>query len=203
VIDAEAKSKIFQANISNIIRKVKSGKPLSSAELELLEQTSEQSEAKKPAEPLARTIVATELCKLTGLTDRRHRQLAHDGYFPPPIRGKYQFEATIRGNFKYYQERSDGEMGNKVKFEAHRKLKLINDRTSGTLMETKTVSAELQGICAEQIKILRQKLENEYPTAVAGMDPAQARIFGKRLVDDICAKMRDFADAYEKKLKTS
>src|SRR5256885_3244989 len=31
------------------------------------------------------TISADRLCSLTGLTDRRHRQLAKEGYFPPPM----------------------------------------------------------------------------------------------------------------------
>lgn len=50
------------------------------------------------------TISAEKLCALTGLTDRRHRQLAKDGYFPPPLKGEYQLTATIQGMFKHYRE---------------------------------------------------------------------------------------------------
>jgi len=143
------------------------------------------------------TIASTQLCNLTHLTDRRHRQLAHDGYFPPPVRGKYQFVATIQGCFKYYQERSETQMGDKVKFESHRKLKLLNDRNAGTLILTATVEQRLHEIAAGQLKILRQRLENEYPTAVAGMDPAQARVYGKRLVDEICSQMRQLVEKWK------
>ena len=136
------------------------------------------------------TIASAQLCNLTHLTDRRHRQLAKDGYFPSPVRGKYQFVATIQGVFTYYQQRSESEIGDKVKFEAHRKLKLLNDQKAGTLIEVATMEKEIHEIASGQLKILRQKLENEYPIAVAGMDPAQARIYGKRLVDEICASMR-------------
>ena len=36
-------------------------------------------------------------------------------------------------------------------------------------------------------EILEAKLVNEYPSAVAGLDVPQARIYGKRLYDDILA----------------
>jgi hypothetical protein len=50
------------------------------------------------------TIPAKRLCALTGLTDRRHRQIADEGYFPPPVAGEYQLNATIAGLFKYFQK---------------------------------------------------------------------------------------------------
>jgi len=50
------------------------------------------------------TISAEALCSLTGLTDRRHRQLSKDGYFPPPLDGQYQARATLQGLFKYFRE---------------------------------------------------------------------------------------------------
>jgi hypothetical protein len=53
-------------------------------------------------------IDAEALSALSGLTDRRHRQLAKAGYFPPPNNGQYPLNATIRGLFKYYRERAKG-----------------------------------------------------------------------------------------------
>ena len=50
------------------------------------------------------TIAAVKLCSLTGLTDRRHRQIADQGFFPPPTRGLYQLTPTIAGMFRYYRE---------------------------------------------------------------------------------------------------
>src|SRR5262245_55214640 len=48
-------------------------------------------------------ITAEQLCSITGLTDRRHRQLAAAGYFPPPIRGRYQ-GVTLLGIIRYQRE---------------------------------------------------------------------------------------------------
>lgn len=50
------------------------------------------------------TITGERLCTLTGLSDRRHRQLAEQGYFPPPLKGQYQLTPTIQGMFRYYRE---------------------------------------------------------------------------------------------------
>lgn len=52
---------------------------------------------------LGPTITAEELCALTGLTDRRHRQLARVGYFPPPLRAGYERHKTIAGLYQYFQ----------------------------------------------------------------------------------------------------
>lgn len=51
-------------------------------------------------------ISAEKLCALTGKTDRRHRQLAKDGYFPPPINGEYQLSPTIAGFLRYVREQA-------------------------------------------------------------------------------------------------
>lgn len=50
------------------------------------------------------TLSAEKLCELSGLTDRRHRQIAAEGFFPPPIKGQYQANSTIRGLLRYYRE---------------------------------------------------------------------------------------------------
>lgn len=55
---------------------------------------------------MADTIHADKLCALTGLTDRRHRQLAKAGYFPPPVMSEYQLAPTIKGMFQYYREQN-------------------------------------------------------------------------------------------------
>jgi len=73
------------------------------------------------------TITADKLCALTGLTDRRHRQLAAQGFFPPPIGAHYQLAPTIQGMFRFYREvsirhrgtLSDAKLG---KTDAERKL---------------------------------------------------------------------------------
>jgi len=52
----------------------------------------------------ANLIHASALCSLTNLSDRRLRQLAKEGYFPPGRNGVYQKNETLKGLFKFYQE---------------------------------------------------------------------------------------------------
>jgi hypothetical protein len=55
------------------------------------------------AEPGAITV--TQLARLSGLTDRRLRELAGEGWFPKPTDGRYQLVPTIQGLLRYYRER--------------------------------------------------------------------------------------------------
>ncbi len=63
----------------------------------------------EPEEVSANQIRADVLCVMTGLTDRRLRQLATQGFYPPPNRGVYQREETLRGLFRYYREREEND----------------------------------------------------------------------------------------------
>lgn len=53
--------------------------------------------------PDPQTITGEKLSALTGLTDRRHRQLAKEGWFPDPKKGEYLLAPTIKGMFNYYR----------------------------------------------------------------------------------------------------
>ena len=73
---------------------------------------------------------AKQLVNITGLSDRRHRQLADEGFFPAPMDGKYSMEPTLRGICRYYRESRTvaKEKKAQIEFERHRKLKIENDR---------------------------------------------------------------------------
>lgn len=81
-------------------------------------------------EPNPEELTGAKLCEITGLTDRRHRQLADEGFFPPPIKGIYQFTATLKGVVAYLREqaaKADSTM------EEERLLKLKADRRMAEL----------------------------------------------------------------------
>jgi hypothetical protein len=72
-----------------------------------------------------------------------------------------------------------------------RKLRIKNDRDSGALVSRRVIQDFLAKLAAGIDQALEQKLCNEYPSAVAGLDTAQARIYGKRLGDDIRRQCRE------------
>jgi len=67
------------------------------------------------------TISAEKLAALTGYTDRRHRQLASAGYFPPPVDSQYQLVPTIQGLFRYFRQRAESTDAKAKKLEADTK----------------------------------------------------------------------------------
>jgi hypothetical protein len=66
-------------------------------------------------------ISADKLAALTGYTDRRHRQLASAGYFPPPVDAQYQLVPTIQGLFRYFRQRAESTDAKAKKLEADTK----------------------------------------------------------------------------------
>lgn len=52
----------------------------------------------------AAIIKAADLSALTGLSDRRHRQIADMGYFPAPQRSSFDLWKSIQGLFRFYRE---------------------------------------------------------------------------------------------------
>lgn len=141
-----------------------------------------------------KTLTYEKLEQLTGLglTDRRLRQLAKEGHFPEPVDGQYDWPLTIRGLLKYYRDQQSALAQRKqlIADEQHRTLKRNNDLADGVLVARADVVAEFRKTVDPIKVLLRQKLENEYPLAVAGLDVPQARIYGKRLEDDILSEMQ-------------
>ncbi len=52
----------------------------------------------------AGAISVEQLVKLSGLTDRRLRELAAEGWFPKAVNGQYQLVPTIQGLLRSYRE---------------------------------------------------------------------------------------------------
>lgn len=128
----------------------------------------------KPAEASVPTISGSQLEILTGLTDRRLRQLAKAGYFPPPVKGQYQQTVTIRGLFKYYRE--DHNQSAKTLNDAKlTKLKADAEMAQLKLAEAKrdvirrnVVSVFLRSWIAKLDLLLTAELENNLPPVLLG-----------------------------------
>ena len=78
-----------------------------------------------------------------------------------------------------------------------RKLRLRNDREESKLVERAKVAETVRRIYGALRQQIEQKLCNEYPTAVAGLAPEQARIYGKRIFDQIMAAHLEIGKEWE------
>jgi len=138
------------------------------------------------------TISADDLEALTGLTDRRHRQLAKEGYFPPPERSQYQLTATIHGMFKYYAEqlhkKDDNLASERKKYTVARREKLVleTEILRRLYVPRSEIAPILRNLAANQRASLQNKLENELSVKLSGLDPITIRARMVEAVDEIC-----------------
>lgn len=145
--------------------------------------------SQQPQQPA--TITGEQLEALTGLTDRRIRQLAKLGYFPPPVRGVYQQVATIRGLFKYYREDRHAQTSsiNDVKLGKMRaEMELAQIKVAEAKSEVMSVSQveEFVGQFAAKLnQLLTQKIETEAPARLVGKDIVAARAEARLLHDEV------------------
>ncbi len=139
-----------------------------------------------------KTISADILCSLTGLTDRRHQQIAKLGYFPPSVKGQYQLTATLQGMFKYYRELGQRRNNRRdaIDEEKHRKLKLENDETAGRLTDTEKLAEQVAASLIAFRDLIYAKVESQAPTAMSTLDVPSARIIGRRLADELVLKIQ-------------
>lgn len=124
--------------------------------------------------PAAATITGEQLEVLTGLTDRRLRQLAKAGYYPAPTKGLYQQALTIRGLFKYYRE--DHHNTNRTLNDA----KLTKLRADAEMAELKLAEAKRNVIGREAVShylrtwiarfdvLLTAEMEHNLPAILLG-----------------------------------
>jgi phage terminase Nu1 subunit (DNA packaging protein) len=137
----------------------------------------------------APTLSAEQMEALTGLTERRLRQLAKAGYFPPPVRAQYQQAATIRGLFKYYREDHNqaaktlnGAKLTKLKADAEMaRIKLAEAKRE--VIDRDLVANYLKSWVAKLDLLLTAEMENNIPNLVLGQP-----------IDEVRREMRECHD---------
>lgn len=143
--------------------------------------------------PRPGTIASDKLCELTGLTDRRHRQIAAEGFFPPPTQGAYDATKTLAGLFRYYREQlhkkedSLASERKKLSIARREKLEVETAKLKGELIDRAEIGPYLRNLANNQRATLQNKLENELSLKLAGQDPIEIRRRMATAVDELCA----------------
>lgn len=146
--------------------------------------------------PRPRTLAGDKLCELTGLTDRRHRQLAAEGYFPAPVQGAYDATKTLAGLFRFYREQlhkkedSLASERKKLSIARREKLEVETAKLRGDLIDRAEIGPLLRNLAANQRATLQNKLENELSLKLAGQDPIEIRQRMAEAVDELCLLFR-------------
>ena len=138
------------------------------------------------------TITAEELCALTGLTNRRHQQLAADGYYPHPIGKDYLLAPTITGLFKFYREhnqRTKEKLVNTKDDKTQKEIRLLDmkiAREERRTVERAEVNTLLLHVASQQKAVLFAALEREFPGKVVGRTASEISAQGRALADRLC-----------------
>ena len=145
----------------------------------------------------SQTISGDKLTELTGLTDRRHRQLADEGWIPKPDRGEYRFAATIRGILKFYREsneRAKGDLASEklLKLRTERQIaELKLEEQRGEVISLAEMGEFIGRLSAKWEQLLKLKLEVEAPAKVIGKGIVEVRREMRTLHDE----MREICNA--------
>jgi hypothetical protein len=139
----------------------------------------------------AQTISGEKLTELTGLTDRRHRQLADEGFFPKPDGGEYKLAPTLRGLLRFYREWKDraagdlaGEKLAKLRTERQiAELKLEQHR--GEVISLEEMGEFMARTSAKWEQLLKLKLEVEAPAKIIGKGIVEVRRELRTIHDEI------------------
>jgi hypothetical protein len=145
----------------------------------------------------AGTITGEQLCAITGLTDRRHRQLASAGYFPPPMDGRYQVGKTLVGVIRHQRELIQ-KKNNKLAKEQQGLVKAKRELAEEELAEVRgeyvakaEIAPALRNVSLHQRAVLQRKLEQELGPQLAGLTTLEILVKLKTVVDEVCQIFRE------------
>lgn len=113
---------------------------------------------------LPKNISTEDICELSGITDRRLRQLADEGYFPKPEKAKYLFSATIIGLLRHARDHKSPalERLNEAKLvDQLRKNKNAEMIDRRELMETFEV-AKIIEVGIKSLDLIPAKMKSEF-----------------------------------------
>ncbi len=143
------------------------------------------------------TITAEQLCSWTGLTDRRHRQIAAKGFFPPPILGRYQAGKTLIGMVKYLAEM----VRKKDDKQARQQLRLTKAKADlaleelsevrGKNVEKAVIGPALRNVSVNQKAVLQRRFEQELLPKLANLTTLEMLPLIQAAVDEVVCIFRE------------
>lgn len=157
----------------------------------------------KEKEKRVQLISGEKLEALTGLTDRRHRQLAKEGHFPPPVRGLYEMVPALQGLFRYYREIRDREKEQLIDLKRQKltselamsETRLLRERAS--VIAWSDVDDLILSISLRQKQKMFTIFTVELPAKAEGRGVAEIRELNRGACDEVCDVMRRMADEFK------
>lgn len=150
-------------------------------------------------------LAAETLEAWTGLTDRRHRQIAEEGYFPAPVGGVYDLAKTVAGMIAFYRDQAEKAKGRITDLKQqnlekqNRRLDIEIKRIEGEMIEMRDVDQAFMRAGLLLKSILFSALEQELPAKAAGRTPEEIRLIARDIGDRMCDCFKDVRDEWKAK----
>lgn len=147
----------------------------------------------------ARTISKEEACEFAELDDRRLRQIAEKGYFPPPVKGRYLEEQFKRGMYRFARDlahkKNDALKAHEERLTAAKADIAEDERDRGRELYVlkADIGPALKNISSNQRATLQRKLEGELAPKLAGLKTPEIIVRVRAAVDEICKIFQDGA----------
>ncbi len=186
-ISQEQAEKIRDVQLANAMKRLKEGKPLSLGEQRLVDQaTGERKHGTAPtmaqaSKRMGLPIEILKAAKRAGAPGFKYSRVDCDA-----VSGWLENnKPAVAGD----RTSAEGAKLRKLNAEADTKEFLLAIKMGQYLLKAAVENTVAR--CLGSVRsLLQQKLEQEYPAAVAGLSVVEARIKGKALFDDICAELR-------------
>ncbi len=205
MLTPEKARKVIEANAVNLARKVVGGETLKGGELAIMQQIAASADVAQAVEWVKNQ---TALAALLGTTRRTLNRWAKvEGAPKAASDGRHNVPAwrewmKANGHVVKDGSQAGGRMAELKERQLERSVEILEVKLAelrGDVIAVSTVEAMLSEFGATIMAMLRQKLENEFPISCAGLEPAQVRVRGKALVDDIAGRLRAAVDPWRKK----
>lgn len=140
---------------------------------------------------------ADELSDITGLTDRRIRQIAAEGYFRPPVESMYETVHTLSGFIRYQRERLSN-LNEELRVEQQALVKARRETAEvnlamlrGEYVRKDIIGPALRNISLAQRAVLLRKGEQELAPKLAGKTTIEILEAFRQFNDEICKMFSD------------
>lgn len=114
------------------------------------------------------------------------------------VGSRVRLQPLLAWLFSTLAEEAGIDWGNELKKWQAKRQQQFWEQREGNLVDVDDVTHMVLEVSARQRQILTQRLQNEMPTAMAGVDPGSGRIIGKRIVDEICRELEQFIEQWTK-----
>jgi hypothetical protein len=173
--------------------KSKSGTPLSSEEEKILKAVNVNKRPFMPGGVKSYAKTKTELAELVGCSRATIHRASHIKGFPSMTTSGWHVPTVkefIIDRIDIKDEDSLDTTPGELRAEQKRKLKILNDEAEGKLVSKDDLVRDASKTLSEFKDLVYQKLGNEIPIALAGVDVAQARIIGSRFADELLSELK-------------